>query len=296
MNLNNLEIFAKVAETNGISAAARALKMPKSRVSRRMSALESELGVRLLERTTRAVHLTEAGELLAQHCHRIVEERNSALATIDRMSEAPRGSLHVSASLAVGQQLVAPLVSEFLARYPDVRLNLHMSNRRVDVVAEGFDTVIRIGELEDSTLVSRKLCTSRSVAVATHDYVAKCGKPKTPADLDGHKRIAMIDAPGSGRWTLKNTQGLTETVASDPSIELNDLTSIKQIALDHGGIALLPVYMVSDSIEAQQLVRLLPNWTSMDYSIHCVYPSHRGMTPKLRAWIDYLASELATFE
>lgn len=296
MDLNNLKIFAKVAEANGISAAARALKIPKSKVSRRMSALESELGVRLLERTTRAVHLTEAGELLAQHCRRIVEETDSAIATMDRMSEAPRGSLHISASLAVGQQLIAPLVSEFQARFPEIRMNLHLSNRRVDVVAEGFDAAIRIGELEDSSLVSRKLCTSRSVAVASYHYIAEYGKPRTPADLDGHRRIAMIDAPGSGRWTLKNRQGLTETVASDPSVELNDLTSIKQIVLDHGGVALLPVYMVSDETQTEQLVRLLPQWTSMDYSIHCVYPSHRSMTPKLRAWIDYLASELALYE
>lgn len=296
MNLNNLEIFAKVAETNGISSAARALRMPKSKVSRRMNALESDLGVRLLERTTRAVHLTEAGELLAQHCHRIVEERNSALATIDSMNEAPRGSLHISASLAVGQQLIAPLVSEFLARFPDIQLNLHLSNRRVDVVAEGFDSVIRIGALEDSTLISRKLCTSRSVVVASPDYIAEYGQPKTPLDLKRHRRIAMIDTPSSGRWRLKNRRGLTETVESKPSIELNDLTSIKQITIEHGGVALLPVYMVNDSIEAKQLVRLMPQWTSMDYSIHCIYPSHRSMTPKLRAWIDYLASELSVYQ
>ena len=180
MDLNNLEIFAKVAELSGISAAARSLKMPKSRVSRRMNALEAELGVRLLERTTRAVHLTEAGKLLAQHCHRIVEERNSALATIDSMNEAPRGTLHISASLAVGQQLIAPLVSEFLARFPEIRMTLDLSNRRVDVIAEGFDAVIRIGELEDSTLVSRKLCTSRSVIIASQNYVKKRGMPKKP--------------------------------------------------------------------------------------------------------------------
>ena len=296
MDLSNLEIFAKVAESKGISAAARALRMPKSKVSRRMVSLETELGVRLLERATRAVHLTEAGELLAMHCHRIVEERNSAVATIARMSEAPRGLLRVSASLAVGQQLIAPLTSEFATRFPEIRLNLQLTNRRVDVVAEGFDSVIRIGALDDSTLISRKLCTSRSVLVASRRYIAQHGEPKKPSDLDRHRRIAMIDTPGSGRWKLKNSRGLVEIVESEPSMEMNDLTCVKQIVIDHGGIALLPVYMVNDSIEADRLVRLMPQWTSMEYAIHCIYPSHRSLTPKLRAWIDYLVSELSVYQ
>ena len=160
---------------------------------------------------------------------------------------------------------------------------------------KGFDSVIRIGDLEDSTLVSRKLCTSRSVVVASERYIAEYGRPKTPLDLDGHRRIAMIDAPGSGRWTLQNRRGLNETVESEPSIELNDLTCVKQIAIDHGGVALLPVYMVEQSINERQLIRLLPQWTSKDYSIHCVYPSHRSMTPKLRVWVDFLASELSVY-
>ena len=197
-----MAIFSKVAELNGISAAARALKMPKSKVSRRMARLEDELGVRLLERTTRSVGLTEAGEIYYQHCRRIVEEANNARESINRTLETPRGRLRVNASIAVGQYLIGPHIGGFLERYPEVQLEIELDNRQVDIVAEGFDVAVRLGKLEDSTLVSRNLGSSFATLVASPKYLETAGVPRHPKELsslsvDCDGRVAVVWAVGS---------------------------------------------------------------------------------------------------
>ena len=177
-DLNDMVIFAKVAEVQGISPAARALRMPKSKVSRRMAALEEELGVRLLERSTRAVHLTEVGEIYFQHCRRIVEEASSARESVSRMLEAPRGQLRINASVAIGQHLLTPFIGEFMNLYPEIELDVRLDNRRVDLIAEGYDVVVRLGKLEDSALVSKQLGADHSILVASADYLKRTGTPK----------------------------------------------------------------------------------------------------------------------
>ena len=292
-DLNDMAIFAKVAELQGISPAARALRMPKSKVSRHMAALEEELGVRLLERSTRAVHLTEVGEIYFQHCKRIVEEAASAQESVTQMLEAPRGHLKINASVAIGQHLLTPFLGEFMALYPEIELEVQLENRRVDLIREGYDLVVRVGNLEDSALVSKPLGEDHLILVASANYLKKMGIPRRLSDLKNHRCLVMADAPNFDQWTLVGPDEQKESVAVGKYATLNDLTMIRQVAIDGGGIALLPRYLCSDDlIGSGALVQVLQDWRSPTFRFYALYPSHRGVTLKLRAWLDFFGNKL----
>ena len=292
-DLNDLAIFAKVAELKGISSAARALRMQKSTVSRRMAALETELGVRLLERSTRAVRLTEVGAIYLRHCNRIVEEAASARESVTRMLEAPRGTLRVSASIAIGQYLLAPHLAGFIATYPEIRLDVQLDNRRVDLIREGYDVVVRVGQLSDSTLISKPLGEDHAILVAAQNYVEHHGIPEKPDDLKGHRFLAMASTPQFDQWELIGPKEQRKSIPIGTHAVLNDLTMIRRLALDGCGIARLPRYLCNDDLEkAAGLVRILPRWRSGTFSYCALYPSRTGATLKLRAFLDYFADAL----
>ena len=291
-DLNDLLIFSKVAELQGISPAARALRMPKSKVSRRMAALENDLGIRLLERSTRSVRLTEVGEVYVQYCRRIAEEVASARESVHQMLAAPRGLLRISTSVTTGQQLLAPHVGEFMAKYPEVELEINLSNRRVDVIAEGYDLVVRVGELQDSTLVSKRLYTDELALFASTDYLERLGTPVQPSDLSKHRLLVMGDASKPEQWTLVGPKNRVKTVAVQPTATVNDLSMIRQIALDGGGIALLPGYLSEPAENSARFRRILPAWRTPPFSYYALYPSHRGITLKARVWLDFIANKL----
>lgn len=292
IDLNDMRLFAKVAETGGISAAARALNIPKSRVSRRIAALEDTLGSGLLERTTRVVQLTEAGELFFQHCRRMVEEAENAVESVNQLVEAPRGLLRVSVSFGVGQYLIAPHLGEFLQRFPDVDVQLDMNNRRVDLIAEGFDLVIRVGQLEDSSLMSRKMGHARAHLCASPEYLNRASEPKTPTQLAGHKLLVMSNSNNVSRWVLENTAGEQTSIEVSPRTSINDFTALRNLVEDDGGIAVMPEYIIRDAIEAKRLVRVLPDWRSPLISYYVLYPSRKGLTKKSAAFIDFYAERL----
>ena len=292
-DLNDMAIFAKVAEYQGISPAARALRMPKSKVSRRMAALEDELGVRLLERSTRAVHLTEVGKIYFQHCKQIVEEAASARESVIRMLEVPRGHLRISASVAIGQHLLTPFLSEFMTLYPEIELEVQLENRRVDLIREGYDLVVRVGNLEDSALVSKPLGEDHLIMVASAGYLEKMGIPKHLGDLKNHHLLVMGDSRDVDHWTLVDSNKHQEIVDVRQHTTLNDLTMIRQVAIDGGGIALLPRYLCSDElISSGTLCQVLRDWRTPKFRFYALYPSHRGVTLKLRAWLDFFGNKL----
>ncbi len=290
-DLNNMVIFAKVAEFQGISPAARALGIPKSKVSRRMAALENQLGVRLLERTTRAVHLTEVGDIYYQHCKRIAEEAISAQESVNQMLETPRGHLRVSASVTIGQYLIAPHLGEFIANYPEVEVEVILNNRRVDVIAEGFDLVIRVGDLQDSTLVSKYLGSDNAMLFASSSYLKNFGSPKRITDLEDHRFLTMSGSPQADQWVLVGPKNQKEVISIHPYTAVNDLTVLRQLALDGVGIAFLPSYLEKNTIKSKKLHRVLPGWQSPLFNYHALYPSHRGVTLKVRAWLDFYADK-----
>ncbi|MBT4741224.1 MAG: LysR family transcriptional regulator [Rhodospirillaceae bacterium] len=292
-DLNDLLIFAKVAELLGISSAARALRLPKSKVSRRLAALEDELGVRLLERNTRGARLTDAGEIYYQHCKRIVEEAAAARESVSQMMAAPRGPLKISASVAIGQHLLTPVLGAFMALYPEIELDIQLENRRVDLIREGYDAVIRIGTLDDSSLISKPLGEDYAILVASQIYLKENGIPKTLSDLKSHRLLVMGDAPILDQWVLVGPDEQQESVAVRPYATLNDLTMIRQVAIDGGGIALLPRYLCTDAVmQSDGLRQVLGDWRSLPFGFYALYPSRRSMTLKLRALLDFLADKL----
>jgi len=291
IDLNDMRLFAKVAELNGISPAARALCIPKSRISRRLTALETSMGVRLLERTTRAIQLTELGDTFYQHCKRLVEESENAVETINKMAEVPRGILRVSVSFAVGQYLIAPHLGEFLKLYPEIDVRLDLTNRRVDLITEGYDLVVRVGDLDDSSLMSRKIGQARAHLCASPDYVKFHGQPSTPAQLVHHEKLVMGDSNNTTRWLLENSAGEIKSVEVEPKGSVNDFTVLRHLLEKDIGIGVLPEYVIREAITEKRLIRLLPDWRSILINYYILYPSRRGLTKKSEAFINYFTEK-----
>ncbi|WP_085902177.1 LysR family transcriptional regulator [Kiloniella majae] len=287
INLNDMVLFAKVAELEGISAAARVLNIPKSRVSRRIATLENDLGVRLIERTTRAVQLTEMGAIFFHHCRRIVEESESAVETIHNMRETPRGNLRVSVSFAIGQYLVAPYLGEFSKLYPDIKISLDLNNRHVDLITEGYDLVVRVGEQKDSSLMSKLIGQARAKLCASPAYLEEHGHPTSLEQLPDHKILMMSDSNALKQWVLENQSGKLCTVDVVPNDNINDFTALRSMIEDGCGISIIPEYVIQNSIDTGKLVNVLPDWQSKVISYYVLYPSRKGLTKKARAWIDF---------
>lgn len=290
-DLDAMLAFARVVDHGGISAAAAAMALPKSNISRRLNALEARLGVRLLERTTRKIHLTEIGRLYYQHCRRIAQEIEHADSTIANAKETPQGTLRVSASVATGQHLIGPLLAGFIKRYPDVTVSLQLSNRRVDLIEEGFDLAIRIGPLESSSLISRRLGRGELGVYTTANYIRHKTRPERPLHLTGLDCVAMAQDDGSVVWTMTGPED-TVPVKIVPRVVVNDFGVIRQLLLDGVGIALLPHHVVRSAPSSNRFIRLLPDWSVQFVELHAVYPSHRGATPKMRAFLDWLSANL----
>jgi len=290
-DLNELAVFTYVVEHGGFTAAAEATQLPKSNISRRIASLEKRLGVRLLERTTRKVHVTEIGDIYYRHCRRMLAEADDADLYVEQAMEIPRGTLRVSATINVGQHLLAPMAAEFMARYPEVQFELVWTNRLIDVIHEGFDLTIRIGALQDSSLVARRLGQWQLFLYASAEYLKAQGMPQKPEDLQDHDCLVMSDMRGSKQWTL-SAGNITEQVVITPRASVNDFDTLRRMVADGGGIAILPNYMHFGDYHSR-LVRVLDDWTGRLTELHAIFPSHSGATPKVRAFLDFLIVRLA---
>jgi len=291
-NINAMVIFAKVVQAGGFTAAANALGLPKSNISRHVSRLENELNVRLLERSTRRIRLTEIGEIYYRHCQRVIEEVEQAELSVNQMLEGPRGVLRVSASVTSGQQLLSPILSGFLLKYPDVQLQLELSNRRIDLIEEGFDLAIRIGPLADSRLVSRYLGKSRLYLYASKKYTERMGEPVVPHELTDHQLLLMDEMGLDDTLLLLGPRG-EEKLIVKPYCTVNDFHTLHQLTSDGVGITVLPHYMCNEDIKKRGLLRVLPDWEVPPVDFHALYPSHRGATPKLRTFLDFIVEKLS---
>ena len=290
-DLNELAVFTYVVEHGGFTAAAEATQLPKSNISRRIASLEERLGVRLLERTTRKVHVTEIGDIYYRHCRRMLDEADDADLYVEQAMEIPRGTLRVSATVNVGQHLLAPMAAEFMSQYPEVQFELVWSNRLIDVIDEGFDLVIRTGALQDSSLVARGLGQWWLFLYASAEYLKARGTPQRPEDLQDHDCLVMSDMRASNQWMLSKGN-ITEQIAITPCASVNDFDTLRRMVADGGGIAILPSYMHFGDYH-NRLVRVLDDWTGRLTELHAIFPSHRGATPKVRAFLDFLIVRLA---
>ena len=286
-------VFAQVVDSRSFSAAAARLGLSKSAVSKQIAKLEDRLGARLLNRTTRTLSPTDAGQDFYERCLRVAREVEEAERAITHLSAEPRGVLRLNAPASFGREYLAPLVPEILARWPELRIEALFEDRFVDVVAEGFDLVIRITRLQDSSLVARRIASCRRLVCAAPSYLARRGVPRTPAELLQHDCILYSYATDQNEWEFVGPDGRLETVRVDGRLRANN-AEVTLAALRAGaGLALSPDFIVGPDIAAGRLVPLLTDYENPFGAIYAVWPHNRNLAPKVRAVVDFLVERFA---
>jgi DNA-binding transcriptional LysR family regulator len=292
-DFNDLYYFVSVVLYHGFSAAARTIGVEKTRLSRRIADLERRLGVRLLQRSTRNLTLTEAGEHFYARCVAAVERANTAYESVAELKKEACGTVRLASPPALAQNYLAPIVPGYLALHPKVSLSIEATDRDVNLIEERFDMVLRAEPLagDGGGLVVRHLGNARRILVAAPAWAARDALPDAPQDL---ARLATIGMPGDGkaRWVLSGPASASATVEHAPRPISNDLRIQLDAAIGGIGIALLPEPMVAAALDDGRLIQLLPEWSGATHGIHLVYPSPRGMLPSVRSLIDYLSRHL----
>ncbi len=294
-DLNDLFYFSQVVDQGGFSAAARVLDIPKSRLSRRISQLEERLGVRLLQRTTRRLRLTTAGERYLHYCREMTASARAAEEAMRQLQTQPSGPVVVSCPISIAQQLLAPLLPEFMDTWPEVSIQMLATNRRVDLINEGVDLALRVRtKLDtDAELVVRQLGAASGTLVASPAYLQRHGAPDTPEDLVHHMTLSFNDPQTEVVWSLHNGEGKEREITVAPRLCCNDFIVLTEAAVRGRGIALLPSVATQAELRRGELVPVLPDWRSPEGIVHCIYPSRRGMIPAVRAFLDFLFERLA---
>jgi len=287
---SELETFVRVVESASFSGAAERLQVAKSVVSRRVTELEERLGVRLLNRTTRRLSLTEAGQQFYERAVRLLIEMEEAEQALTSESSALRGRLRVAAPLSFGVLHLGPAVDAFLAAHPEVELDLDLNDRMVNLVEEGFDLAVRIGWLSDSSLVARRLAPIRIVPCASPAYLAQHGEPRTPADLVAHQGLFYSNVPDGQAWQFLDGDGKAHSVRVPARLRANNGDVLLGAALRGLGIVLTPTFLAWRAIEAGELKVLLPGYTLPAAVAYAVFPSHRHLPARVRTFIDALAA------
>lgn len=291
-DFNDLQFFTAVVLNRGFSAASRALKVPKSRISRRVALLEERLGVRLLDRTTRGLGLTQVGQQVFEHAHAAVIEAEAAEEAALRMQAEPRGLVRLSCPLGL-QGAIAASMADFLAAHPLLRLQCVITNRRVDLIHDGIDIAIRVRERldTDADLQVKRIGISRRILVASPRLLADKGEPATPAELPAFP-ILHQEQQGANIWFLTTENGDASSVAIEPRLATGSFDVLIAAACQGAGIVLLPAAQCRDALASGALVRVLPQWSGVDGIVHLVFASRRGMLPSVRAVIDFAATAL----
>jgi DNA-binding transcriptional LysR family regulator len=290
-DLNAMYLFAKVVEHGSYSAAARALGLQTSKLSRRIADLERQLGVRLLQRTTRRVTVTEIGQTYYQHCVALEAEALAAQEAIDRTRSAPQGTVRMSCPISLMNGAVGPIVAKFLGANPLVRVFVDMTNRRVDVVEEAFDLAVRVRRLplEPTNLAMRKLGESEGMVVGHPALLARLGRPSHPNDVARYPTLSMTTAGDRYSWEFREKDGSPISVPHMPRLMTDSFDALRAAALAGVGLAYVPQFVVQRDIERGELERVLPEFGLGAGLVHVVFPTRRGMVPAVRALIDALA-------
>lgn len=293
-DLNELYFFAKVVDHGGFSAAAQQIGVPKSRLSRHVAQLENRLGIRLLNRTTRRVTLTELGRTYYQHCRDVLASADAADEAAARLRNEPSGPLKVTAPIGIADRDLAPILPGFLAKYPQVRLNLVITSRRVDLVEDGVDVAlrVRISGDEDPHLVTRRFGVANASLVATPRFLRRHQKIRHPSDLEHLPIVGMANADGLVRWRLENRAGEAITLTLTPRLASDHFAVLQGAALNHLGLTYLPELYCRDELKSGSFAAVLPDWAKPSATVQAVYLSRRGLLPSVRAFIDYLARHL----
>ena len=291
LDLNAMATFAAVVDRGGFTAAARELGVSKSVVSKQVSALEARLGTRLLNRTTRRLSPTEAGIAFYERAARIVAEAEAAEHAVNDLADAPRGRLRVSAPMSFGIRQLGPALAAFGRDHPDVRVELALTDRFVDLVDEGFDVAVRIGTLKSSSLIARRLCPVELVLCAAPAYLAAAPRIEAPGDLVAHTCLVDTLRERPNVWQFTGPDGAAHTVSVEAAATANNGDVLARMAAAGGGVAYLPDFIVADLVAAGRLTRLLPDYRRTGAAVHIVYPAVRHLPAKVRVFVDGMVRE-----
>ncbi|MGH1539760.1 MAG: LysR family transcriptional regulator [Arenicella sp.] len=290
-----IQAFVELVDAGSATKAAERLGVATSAISRRVSELEARLGVQLLQRSTRSMHFTEAGAAFYQRCSGILSELSVAEQQASSMTAVLSGELRIAVPLSFGTAELASAVTDFMSLHPQMTIDLDMSDRRVNLVEDGFDLAIRIGELEDSNLVARKLTTVELILCASAEFLRKSGEPRTISEL------AMLPAliysnvfKGQGKWSYRDPQGKAGVVQMKSRLKCSNGDALCQAAIAGIGVCCEPDFIVKQAIELQQLQPIMPGYQWPSMGVYAVYPSTKYLTSKARAFIDYLSERYAT--
>lgn len=293
-DLNDLYYYAAVVDHGGYAAAERALGIPKSRLSRRITQLENDLGVRLLQRSTRRFAVTDVGQGVYRHAQSMLAEAQAAREVVDRLSAEPRGLVRISVPVGIAQEMMPALLPEFLARYPEVRVQVVVTNRRVDVINEGVDIALRVRNRldDDGSLVMRSFGQIQELLVASPRYLKGMGRPRDPDDLKAHVTLSVSEEEARQRWELHGPAGEVRQVELKPRVAGFDFPMLRGLAVQGIGITMLPETYCGDAVRSGALEVVLPEWHLPQGYFHAVFASRRGMLPAVRVMIDFLADKL----
>ncbi|AHF04246.1 LysR family transcriptional regulator [Marichromatium purpuratum 984] len=295
-DFNDLVYFTSVVEHHGFSAAARATGIEKTRLSRRVAALESRLGVRLLHRSTRRIALTEAGERFHAHCRAAVEGARNAYESVADLRREPSGTVRLTAPQVMAESYLAPVLANYLAEHPKVKLVVESTDRVVDLFDGRFDLALRPSDPVDETLglVARPLADARRILVASPTYLEQRGRPTRPEALSTHDILCRSEESidGRTRWQLNGPDDERLTLQCAPRVETNDMRLLHEVVCRGLGVALLPEPVVAPAVRAGTLTQILAQWSGSMHRIYLLYHSPRGMLPSVRSLIDYLVKHL----
>ncbi|GAA6134113.1 LysR family transcriptional regulator [Oceaniserpentilla sp. 4NH20-0058] len=285
-DLNEIAIFVKVVDAGSFTGAAKSLGLPKSTVSRKITQLEERLGVRLLQRTTRTLSLTDTGSAYYNQCSRIIGDVEEANIAVTEMQSKPQGLLRITAPMLFGAEVLSDLVAEFLQGNPEIQLEIVLTDQPLDLIQEGIDVAFRVGQLADSSLIARSLGNIKVITCASPEYLKKHGSPNHPNDLSQHTTV---------NWNPVNSweYDTPEKISIDlkPKVKVNDVLSMRKMALNGLGIARLPAFLCADDIKAGRLKPVLCNWSYKSTPIHALYPSNRHLSVKVRSFVDFIVEE-----
>lgn len=295
-DLNDYYWFALVVEHNGFSATERATDIPKSKLSRRVQQLEQDLGVRLIQRTSRQFAVTDIGRNIYRHAQAMRMEMQAAQDIVQQLSSTPRGIVRVSVPVSIAQNELAQVLPEFLKKYPDIQVILTVSNRRVDLINEGIDIALRVRTNldQDSSFIIRRFGQINQVLVASTSYLNQFGRPEKPEQLLDHATLSMDEDESQQYWELQDVEGVHKRVKINPKIRASELQLLVHLATHDAGIALLPASICTQDIQNKVLEIVLPGLNVPQGTFHAVYPSRRGLLPAVRVFIEYLAEVLPT--
>jgi len=291
--LDGMKTVVAVVETHSFTAAGERLGMSKALVSKYVGEVEKQLGSRLFNRTTRQLALTEAGSNYYRQALALLEQYQAMVDDVTGGQSSPRGILRLSAPVTFGEMTLSPLLPKFLQRYPELQIDLRLTNAAIDMLEEGIDVRIRIGGVDDSSMIARQLGSFPLLLCASPAYIGQYGMPSAPEDIASHLCIIDSNFRIGKQWLIISSQGVADTVRVNSQIAVNSPQAVREIAIAGGGIGMIPAFIVEDAIKDGRLLRVLPDCTTLEFGLFAIYPHRQYVPRKVRCFLDFAMAEFA---